>query len=98
MPALAPPPTHTHTTHSPTNVTFSHFLERILADALNEHCRERTITYLRFAGDTDALAKKELCSLLRLSCRKMGAQSGIGLNSTPKRLNSTPKLLSSHHK
>ena len=27
-----------------------------------------------------------LCSLLRLSCRKMGAESEIGLNSTPKGL------------
>ena len=35
-----------------------------------------------------------LCSLLRLSCRKMGAQSGIGLNSLPKWLNSAPKWLS----
>ena len=34
------------------------------------------------------------CSLLRLSCRKMGAQSGIGLNSSPKWLNSAPKWLS----
>ena len=38
-----------------------------------------------------------LCSLLRLSCRKMGAQSEIGLNSSPKWLDSAPKWLSSHH-
>ena len=37
-----------------------------------------------------------LCSLLRLSCRKMGVQSEIGLNSSPKWLNSAPKWLSSH--
>ena len=35
------------------------------------------------------------CSLLRLLRRKMGAQSEIGYNSTPKWLNSTPKWLSS---
>ena len=34
-----------------------------------------------------------LCSLLRLSCRKMGDQSEIGLNSSPKWLNSAPKWL-----
>ena len=32
-----------------------------------------------------------LCSLLRLSCRKMGAPSEMGLNSSPKWLNSAPK-------
>ena len=37
-----------------------------------------------------------LCSLLRLLCRKMGAQCEIGLTSSPKWLNCVPKWLSSH--
>ena len=37
-----------------------------------------------------------ICSLLRLLCRKMGAQSEAGLNSLPKWLNSAPKWLSGH--
>ena len=32
-----------------------------------------------------------LCSLLQLSCHKMGAQSEVGLNFSPKWLNSVPK-------
>ena len=36
-----------------------------------------------------------LCSSLRLSCRKTGAQSETGLNPTPKWLDSTPKWISS---
>ena len=34
-----------------------------------------------------------LCSMLRLSCRKIGAQSEIGLSFSPKWLNSAPKCI-----